>query len=217
MQKLRLTHFTRYTVSDRSQSVVLDGISSRPHPVISGVPQGTVLAPLLFLLYINDITTSIHSTIRLYADDVLIYRTINLENDHLILKSDINRLELLANLWSMNFNPNKCVHLRITNKKFFLNYNYTIYNQQLQQVSSSKNLGVTIDSHLSWKDHKDEIYSKANSKAFLRRHIYQCLKSIKSNCYKTFVRPILEYAAPVWSPSYNVKQKGYSAAWHVLH
>jgi len=188
-------------LSDRSQSVVLDGTSSGPHPVISGVPQGTVLAPLLFLLYINDITTSIQSTIRLYADDVLIYRIIDSENDHLILQNDINRLEHWANLWSMNFNPNKCVHLRITNKKTFLNYSYTIYNQQLQQVSSAKYLGVTIDSHLNWKDHIDEISAKANSaKAFLRRNIYQCPKSIKSNCYKTFVRPILEYAAPVWSP-----------------
>jgi len=140
----------------------------------------------------------IHSTIRLYADDVLIYRTIDSENDRLTLQNDINRLENWANLWS---NPNKCVHLRITNKKSFLNHNYTIHNQQLQQVSSAKYLGITIDSHLSWKDHIDEICSKANSaKAFLRRNIHQCPRSIKSNCYKIFARPILEYAAPVWSP-----------------
>ena len=75
------------------------------------------------------------------------------------------------------------------------------YDQQLQQVSSAKYLGVTIDSHLTWKDHINDICSKANSaKAFLQRNIYQCPKAIKSNCYKSLVRPILEYAAPVWCP-----------------
>ena len=132
-------------LSDRSQSVVLDGISSRPHTVTSGVPQGTVLAPLLFLLYINDITTSVNSTIRLYADDVLIYRVINSENDCLILQNDINKLEHWADLWSMKFNPTKCVHLTITNKRTSFKHSYSIYDQQLQQVSSAKYLGVTIE------------------------------------------------------------------------
>ena len=77
-------------LSEQSQSVVLDGITSSPHPVISGVPQGTVLAPLLLLLCINDITDSINSTIRLYADDVLIYRIIDSEYDY---PNDIDKLE----------------------------------------------------------------------------------------------------------------------------
>ena len=132
-------------LSDRSQSVVLDGISSRPHTVTSGVPQGTVLAPLLFLLYINDKTTSVNSTIRLYADNVLIYRVINSENDCLILQNDINKLEHWADLWSMKFNPTKCVHLTITNKRTSFKHSYSIYDQQLQQVSSAKYLGVTIE------------------------------------------------------------------------
>ena len=72
-------------------------------------------------------------------------------------------------------------------------HNYTIYNQQLQQVSSAKYQGVTIDSHLNWKDHIDEIFSKDNSATeFLRKNIFQCPKSIKLNCYKTFVQPIIE-------------------------
>jgi len=64
-----------------------------------------------------------------------------------------------ANAWSMKYNPDKCVHLRTTNRKTFLNHNYTIYNQQLWEVPSAKYLGITIDSHLTWKDHVNEICS----------------------------------------------------------
>ena len=72
-------------LSERSQSVILEGKTSRSHPVLSGVPQGIVLAPLLFLLYINYIIEPTNSTIRLYADDILIYRVINSVDDHHIL------------------------------------------------------------------------------------------------------------------------------------
>ena len=74
-------------LTDRSQCVLLEGISSKSHHVLSGVPQGSVLEPLLFLIYINDITESITSTIRLYADDVLIYRVISNEADTMLMKS----------------------------------------------------------------------------------------------------------------------------------
>ena len=118
-------------LSEWSQSVVLDGITSSPHPVISGVPQGTVLTRLLFLLYINDITVSINSTIQLYADDILIYRIIDSSNDYLALQNNVDKLEQWANTWSMRFNPDKCLHLKTTNIKTLLYHNYTIYNQQL--------------------------------------------------------------------------------------
>ena len=84
--------------SNRSQTVVMDESHSRPISVVSGVPQGTELAPLLFLLYINDISNNINSTIRLYADDVLIYRVIESETDCQSLQDDLNELEHWADL-----------------------------------------------------------------------------------------------------------------------
>ena len=123
----------------------------------------------------------------------------------------------------MKFNPTKCVHLAITNKKTFLKYNYSIYSQQLKNVTSAKYLGVVIDSHLTWKDHINEISSKASSaKAFLKRNIYQCSTTIKSNCYKSFIRPILEYAAPVWCPFqqtqiYQIERIQYNMARFVMN
>ena len=86
-----------------------------------------------------------------------------------MLQDDLNKLEQWADLWSMKFNPTKCVHLAITNKKTFLKYTYNIYSQQLKQVTSAKYLGIIIDSHLTWKDHINEISFKANSaEAFLK-------------------------------------------------
>ena len=103
----------------------------------------------------------------------------------------------------MKFNPTKCVHLAITNKKTFLKCNYSIYSQQLRHVTSAKYLGIIIDSHLTWKDHINEISSKANSaRAFLKRNIYGSApqQSSQTVINPAFIRPILECAAPVWCP-----------------
>ena len=96
-------------LTDHSQCVLLDGVSSKSHPVLSGVPQGSVLAPLLFLIYINDITDSIISTIRLYADNALIYRVINSKTDTTCLQNDLLTLKNWAKKWQMKFNPSKNV------------------------------------------------------------------------------------------------------------
>ena len=196
-------------MTNRSQCVLLEGTSSKSHHVLSGVPQGSVLGPLLFLIYINDITESITSTIRLYADDVLIYRVINNEADTICLQNDLSILENWANTWQMRFNPSKCIHLAITRKKTYIKHCYQIHSQQIQQNKSAKYLGVVIDEHLTWKEHVNEICSKAiKAKAFLQRNLHRCPVLVKSNCYTSLVRPILEYAAAVWSPhlQYQIHQ-----------
>lgn len=104
-------------LTNRSQCVLLEGISSKSHHVLSGVPQGLVLGPLLFLIYINDITESITSTIRFYADNVLIYRVISNKADTICLQNNLSILENWANTWQMRFNPSKCIHLAITRKR----------------------------------------------------------------------------------------------------
>ena len=101
-------------LSNRSQKVLLDGQHSASCPVLSGVPQGSVLRPLLFLLFINDISNSILCTLRLYVDDVLLYTTIYSINDCKCLQQDLVTLERWASMWQMEFNLNKCEHLSIT-------------------------------------------------------------------------------------------------------
>ena len=90
---------------------MLRGSCSDWSPVISGVPQGTLLGPILFTIYINDISTNITSTVKIYADDTKIYRTINgPDKDISALQLDLNRLSDWANNWQLRFNPEKCSH-----------------------------------------------------------------------------------------------------------
>ena len=100
----------------RTHEVVVNGSKSSKHNVTSGVPQGTVLGPLLFLLYINDIENNLQSTIRLFADDSAIYREINSIDDAIVLQSDLFKLQEWADKWQMCFNVKKCKAMRITRR-----------------------------------------------------------------------------------------------------
>ena len=140
-------------LSNSTQTVSVNGSNPSPANVISGVPQGSVLGPVLFLLYINDITDSINSNIRLFADDSILYREIQTPKDHGILQTDLNKLSEWATKWQMNFNIAKCHLLRITQKRKPSHFTYTITNQQISQVESHPYLGITIDSKLSVSKH----------------------------------------------------------------
>ena len=96
-------------LSNRSQIVVLDGTSSDSFPITSGVPQGSVLGPALFLLYINDLPDTIDSQVRLFADDTVLYRTIKSDTDHQRLQTDLDKLSDWAKAWDMQFHPDKCL------------------------------------------------------------------------------------------------------------
>ena len=93
----------------------MNGSISDDTRVTSGVPQGTVLAPFLFLVYINNLPKNIVSSAKLYADDLLIYRTVNSEQDHMILQG-LNMLQKWADTWLMIFNPTKCEFIRVSHK-----------------------------------------------------------------------------------------------------
>ena len=106
---------------------MIDGYYSTPCNVISRVPQGSVLGPTLFLIYINDIVADIQSTIRLFADDCLIYRRINSPEDYYILQEDLNRLTMSAATWQMDFNVGKCNIMQFSNARHKSSYTY-VYN-----------------------------------------------------------------------------------------
>ena len=98
------------------QRVVINGALSSWAPVTSGVPQGTVIGPILFLIYINDIQRGISSKMRLFADDSIIYREIRNNTDHTTMSDDLHRLDQWAEEWQMIFKPEKCYVMNITNK-----------------------------------------------------------------------------------------------------
>lgn len=197
----KLLDWAKDFLSDRSQVVILNNASSHPSKVLSGVPQGSVLGPLFFLLYINDLPGHVSSKVKLYADDTLLYRVINTPNDAVILQQDLDSLSQWAHQWQMIFNASKCLHLTITRKSSPIQSKYFISNHAIQQVTSAKYLGITITNSLSWSEHITNITNKANStRAFLQRNLNHCQIAVKSACYNTYVRPILEYASTIWSP-----------------
>ena len=186
----------------RQQRVVVNGIKSDWAPVVSGVPQGTVLGPLLFSLYINDISADIESEIRLFADDCVCYREIKNEEDTLKLQRDIDRLGSWARKWGMRFQPVKCNMMQLTNKRSSkIQANYTLEGTLLENVESIKYLGVTITNDLKWNTHISNVCTKANrTLGFLRRNLYSCPPDVKEAAYKGLVRPVLEYGSSVWDP-----------------
>ncbi|KAK3090224.1 hypothetical protein FSP39_010191 [Pinctada imbricata] len=189
-------------LSDRTQTVVLDGLTSNTVPVTSGVPQGTVLGPVLFLVYINDLPDYLsYSKLRLFADDSIIYMPISSAHDCLKLQTDLDAAARWERDWLMAFHPDKCTVLSVTTKRKPIKHNYTLHNHTLEPVSSSKYLGITLQSNLKWDNHIHDITAKANKTlGFLKRNLKTANQNIKDQAYRALVRPKLEYASSVWDP-----------------
>ena len=193
----------RHFLTGRRQRVVLDGEYSDQVAVTSGVPQGSVLGPCLFLLYINDLAEDLESVVRLFADDTIAYLTIDSQSDVARLQRDLDRLAHWEALWQMEFHPDKCQVLRVS-KKHKPTYcgSYTLHGQLLEIVDQAKYLGVTIQGDLRWDTHVTNITKKANSTlAVLKRNVRVPSKCIKAAAYKALVRPHVEYCSTVWDPS----------------
>ena len=178
-------------LSERSQKLVLDGQASDPVPVLSGVPLGSVLGPVLFLIFINDLPDNTRSSVRLFhADDCVLYRNIKSPIDCQILQDDLNSLAQWETDWQMKFNVAKCHSMRVTrhlSDKHIL-FDYTLHQQKLEQVQSAKYLGITITDNLDWGQHVSEISCKATkTMGFLRRNLALAPRHTKEVAYKTFV------------------------------
>ena len=185
----------------RQQRVIVEGELSDWVPVESGVPQGTVLGPVLFLAYINDLPKSVTSNVRLFADDCVVYRTVSSTDDCLQLQDDLESLEEWEKLWCMSFNPIKCNTISITRKRKKIKYQYSLHSKILEDVDSATYLGVELSDDLAWTKHINKTTKKANKKlAFIKRNIQIKNTQVKETAYKGLVRPNLEYCATIWDP-----------------
>ncbi len=186
----------------RTQTVVVEGVSSDPAPVKSGVPQGSVLGPLLFLIFINDLAEHTSSTVRLFADDCVMYKPVKSIEDCKVLQKDLDQLHLWEERWQLKFNAQKCNIMRATHaRKREVIYEYSLNGIPLETTSSTPYLGVELSSDLKWNTHVKKVISGANQTlGVLRRNLRDCPRDIKAMAYKTILRPKLEYAAPVWDP-----------------
>ena len=211
-------------LSQRTQQVLLDGSCSSQADVISGVPQGTVLGPLLFLAFINDLPDAVsHSDPRLFADDCLLYRLVKTDDDARRLQEDLDALEEWETKWQMKFHPEKCQVIRINiNKRFERQSTYRLHGHTLEVVDSGKYLGVHLTNDLTWHKHVDATVAKASKTlGFLRRNLSECTTHVKSAAYTSLVRPTLEYSSAVWDPSstedINKLEKVQRQAAHFVH
>ena len=152
--------------------VVVDGEASSSAPVVSGVPQGTVLGPLLFLIYINDMPNVVSegTFIRLFADDCLVYRYINkktAEQDQLILQRDLQSLHEWTVKWGMKFNPSKCQIMHLSRAQEPYTKFYELCGEILESVESAKYLGLTISDDLKWHTNKSAPWQKRPTRPFI--------------------------------------------------
>ena len=203
----QIVKWVRNYLTNRSQKVVVNGVLSLPMRVASGVSQGSILVPLLFLIFIDDISgvnISDGSKIVLYADDILLYRPITSPEDLQHLQHDVDKLQAYATTNYMKFNESKCKFMLVSRKKRHIDPVPSIHlnGSPLQNIPTFKYLGLIISSDLCWSSHIDNICSKAKRilgliyRRFYRHSNEQTLRQL----YLSIVRPHLEYATQVWSP-----------------
>ncbi|KAK3089125.1 hypothetical protein FSP39_001036 [Pinctada imbricata] len=192
-------------LSDRKQQVSVNGEVSEWHEVTSGIPQGSVLGPTMFVIFINDLPDIVKSTVYLFADDTKIFNLVQEVEDKNTLQRDLEQLTTWSNTWLLRFHPQKCKHLHIGKRDPDPEFHYSLLGNTLEQVKEEKDIGVIIDEKLSFDQHISEKVKKANSMFGVIRRIFQHFDD-KSfiPIYKALVRTHLEYASSVWSP-YKVK------------
>lgn len=189
-------------LNGRKQLVKVNEAKSTTDAVVSGIPQGSVLGPLLFVLYINDLPDKVISSILLFADDTKIFKEVDSITDSLIIQKDIEELEKWSTDWLLQFHPDKC-HVLTIGK--FANikhaHPYTLSEDQLEHVFTEKDLGILIDAELTFEEHISKQVNKANSiLGTIKRSFENLTPQIFLTLYGAFVRPHLEYAQSVWSP-----------------
>ena len=194
---------------DRQQRVVVGGAQSKSSSVTSGIPQGSVLGPLLFVLYINDLPDFVDNYIRLFADDTKVFsQSDNIEGTS-TLQEDLDKLQDWSAKWLLRFHPEKCHVLKLGSKK-----SRQIYHMQgkdaitgmdctidLSEIEVEKDLGVFIDHKLSFKNHVAQVTAKANKVVGVIWRSFDYLsEDLFLQLYKSLVRPMLEYGHSVWQP-----------------
>ena len=189
----------------RKQSVRVGTDLSRAHEVKSGIPQGSVLGPLLFVLFVNDLPQAVnHSSVYLFADDLKLFHKISTDTDHQLLQEDLNSVCKWTDSSQLQLHPDKCVAMNVGPQQDPAQYRLQD-GHELRSVTQEKDLGVVIDSKLSFSAHVSQKVSKANSiLGLVMRTIENKTSEVIVTLYKALIRPHLEYANQIWSP-YLVK------------
>ena len=200
-----LLYWIKSFLSDRIQSVRIGSTISTFCRVISGVPQGSVLGPTLFILFINDISDAFqdHITFKLFADDIKLYTDLSLPSASKNFQAHLDLVQDWAFLWQIGISYHKCSIIELG--PHHSQTDYTLSSNKIQTTDKISDLGIQIQSNLKFNTHINEMVIKAHQRAslifrsFLSRDIENLIRA-----FKTYIRPLVEYASPVWSPAHLV-------------
>ena len=198
----KLLEWFRSYLTNRRQRVVIKGQCSKWAYILAGVPLGSILGPLLFLIYIDDIIKDIESSILLFADDTSIFETIS---DPILsfekLNRDLARLYIWSNQWLVTFNPTKTAYIIFSKKLIMQNYpDLYLGGEKIKKVSTHKQLGVVFNNKMTFDDHIKENCSKAMKRVTVLKRLHNKLpRKSKLTVYTTFIRPVLEFGWQLYS------------------
>lgn len=194
-------------LTERAQIVCVNGAKSEIIRPTSSVPQGSILAPLLFSLFINDLINDLHCNVLLFADDCKIYQLVKTIDDCFALQRDLKSLSNWCNTNRLNLNVNKCSIISFTRRtdRTFQYFQYRINNSLLSRSKVVKDLGVLFDEKLSFNSHVQSAITRASK---LLGFIFRSLKPFNKlqthiTLYNSYVRNILEYGSSIWNPYYH--------------
>ena len=189
--------------SSRHQCVIINHCISDPLPVISGVPQGSIFGPLLFLIFINDLPTTVSSShVFLFADDTKCFQTVRSSSDCHSLQNDLQNLFYWSQYWNLHFNERKCILLRFSPKCPHIPFNYSISDKFIATLEHYRDLGVIMSHNLSWSEHLKYISSRAYKFLGLIRRSFSGghLPGSKKILYISLIRSQLTYCSQIWRP-----------------
>ena len=198
----KMLEWIRAFLSGRTQRVILGDFISKWIRVLSGVPQGSVLGPLLFIIFINDLINNLPEgcNCKLYADDTKLISIIRCKNDCLVLQSALDKLSEWSKKWLLKFNNEKCkvMHVGSNNKE----HEYVMETIPLLKTDLEKDLGFWVSKDLKWNHHINIAVNKANRVLGMIKNSFNYLDETSLKLlFTSLVRPHLEYAATIWNPN----------------
>ena len=196
-----ILQWIRSFLSNRKQRVVVEGKPSSWESVISGIPQNTVLGPLLFVMYINDLT----SMTKLFADDTKVYGELNNSEESKLLQNDVEILTTWPRVWQLPSTTKcKCMHFGKKNQ----HYKYKMNDHTLEEIEVEKDLGVIVDKDLKFHKHASFAIKKANTiLGLIKRYFAVFDHKTLPKLFKAMVRPHLEYGNVVCGPHFKLDQQ----------
>jgi hypothetical protein len=203
--KGKLLQWLTAFLQKRKQRVVLDGQESSWKDVLSGVPQGSVLGPLLFLIFINDLPNGLTVMCKLFADDSKLMHVIRNPKDREELQKNINKILEWTADWKLDLNLSKCKVMHLGSKKIHQDHSYSFeigeYSYVLENTENERDLGILMQNNLKWDSQINNVVTKANVVLGKLKNAFKNwdTKTFKI-LYNTYVRPILEYGSSAWCP-----------------